>query len=45
MVEMAHQIPESQLVLINVGNHPLMWSRPQLFRRAVDSFLVRLEGG
>jgi len=39
MLEMAKQIPESQLVLVNGGDHPLMWSRPEAFRRAADSFL------
>jgi pimeloyl-ACP methyl ester carboxylesterase len=43
MLEMATQIPESQLVLVNGGDHPLMWSRPQCFRRAADSFLAGLE--
>jgi valacyclovir hydrolase len=43
MVEMTRQIPESQLVLINGGDHPLMWSRSQHFRRIADSFLVWLE--
>jgi valacyclovir hydrolase len=42
MVEMAAQIPESQLVLINGGTHPLMGSRPQRFRRPADSFLAGL---
>jgi pimeloyl-ACP methyl ester carboxylesterase len=40
---MATQIPESQLVLVNGGDHPLMWSRPQRFRRAADSFLAGVE--
>jgi pimeloyl-ACP methyl ester carboxylesterase len=43
-VEMAEQIPESQLVLINGGEHPLMWSRPRGFRRAADSSLAGLKG-
>ena len=42
IVEMALQIPESQLVLVNGGDHPLMWSRPERFRRAVDAFLASL---
>jgi valacyclovir hydrolase len=42
MLEMASQIPESQLHLVNGGDHPLMWSRPELFRRAVDAFLASL---
>jgi pimeloyl-ACP methyl ester carboxylesterase len=43
MVEMAGQIPESQLVLINGGDHPLIWSRPERFRHIADSFLAWLE--
>lgn len=43
MVEVAEQLPESQLVLINGGDHPLIWSRPQCFRRFADSFLAWLE--
>jgi pimeloyl-ACP methyl ester carboxylesterase len=39
MVEMATQIPESQLVLVNGGEHPLIWSRPHLFRQVADRFL------
>lgn len=44
MVEMASQIPESQLVLFNGGDHPLMWSRPHRFRRVADRFLSGLDG-
>jgi valacyclovir hydrolase len=44
MLEMAIQIPESQLVLFNSGDHPLMWSRPDRFRQTADGFLGRLEG-
>jgi pimeloyl-ACP methyl ester carboxylesterase len=36
---MAGQISESQLVLVNGGAHPLMWSRPHLFRQVADRFL------
>lgn len=43
MVEMANQIPESQLMLVNGGDHPLMWTRPEVFRRAAESFLAGLE--
>ena len=45
MVEMAAEIPQSQLYLVNAGDHPLMWSRPEDFRRAVDAFLMGLEKG
>jgi len=44
MVAMAREIDGSQLVLINGGDHPLMWSRPQRFRQTVDAFLAWLEG-
>jgi pimeloyl-ACP methyl ester carboxylesterase len=43
MVAMAEQIPESQLVLINSGHHPLIWSRPRHFWRIADSFLAGLQ--
>lgn len=43
MVEMAMQIPESRLMLVNGGEHPLMWTRPEVFRRAAESFLRGLE--
>ncbi len=42
MVAMAEQVLESQLVLVNGGGHPLMWTRPAIFRRAVDGFLRAL---
>jgi pimeloyl-ACP methyl ester carboxylesterase len=45
MVKMATQIPESQLTLVNGGDHPLMWTRPEVFRRAAEGFLARLEEG
>lgn len=43
MVQMAEQIPESQLVLINGGDHPLIWSRPRRFQRIADGFLGCLD--
>lgn len=43
MIQMAGQIAESQLVLINGGRHPLMWTRPGRFRCAADGFLNWLE--
>lgn len=39
MVAMAKQVPNSQLYLVNNGGHPLMWTRPNEFRLAVDGFL------
>jgi pimeloyl-ACP methyl ester carboxylesterase len=43
MVEMATRIPESQLMLVNGGDHPLMWTRSEIFRRVARSFLAGLE--
>lgn len=34
-------IPQARLFLTNQGGHPLMWSRPDDFRLAVDAFLAR----
>lgn len=42
ILETASQVAESQLYLVNGGDHPLMWSRPERFRRAVDTFLAGL---
>ncbi len=39
---MSAQIPDSQLYLVNGGDHPLMWSRPELFRPVCDLFLASL---
>jgi pimeloyl-ACP methyl ester carboxylesterase len=44
MLEMASQIPESQLVLFNGGDHPLMWSRPDRFHQTAGGFLAWMEG-
>ncbi len=43
MIEMAAQIPECQLFLVNGGDHPMMWSRSEDFRRVVENFLASLE--
>ena len=43
MVAMAEEIPESQLTLVNGGDHPLMWSRAERFRRIADAFLAALD--
>jgi pimeloyl-ACP methyl ester carboxylesterase len=40
--EMALTIPDCRLFLWPEGAHPLMWSAPVPFRRAVDDFLVDL---
>ena len=39
---MLEQIPDSRLFLAKQGDHPLMWSNPVEFRRAVDAFLDSL---
>jgi pimeloyl-ACP methyl ester carboxylesterase len=39
---MSAQIPGSQLFMVNGGDHPLMWSRPELFRSVCDLFLASL---
>jgi pimeloyl-ACP methyl ester carboxylesterase len=41
-VAMLEQIPDSRLFLAKQGDHPLMWSNPVEFRRAVDVFLDSL---
>lgn len=40
---MAQQIAHSRLLLVNAGDHPLMWSRPADFRAAADAFLGMLQ--
>jgi valacyclovir hydrolase len=37
---MAAQVPGSQALLVNTGNHPLMWSCPEIFRQAASRFLA-----
>ena len=37
--QMAQQIPEAQVFLVNGGNHPLIWSRADYFYRVAESFL------
>ncbi len=36
---MSAQVPGSWLFLVNGGDHPLMWSRPEPFRRMCNAFL------
>ncbi|MFO7769194.1 MAG: alpha/beta hydrolase [bacterium] len=43
MLEMAGQIPRSELILLGQGDHPVMWTRPGRFRDAADSFLAYLD--
>lgn len=40
-VAMARQITDSRLLLVNGGDHPLLWSRPADARAAVEAFLRR----
>jgi pimeloyl-ACP methyl ester carboxylesterase len=40
MLEMAQQVPGSQLYLVNAGSHPLMGTRPLEFYAAADAFLA-----
>jgi hypothetical protein len=40
MAAMARQIPDSQLMLLNGGDHPLMWSRARWCRQVADGFLA-----
>jgi pimeloyl-ACP methyl ester carboxylesterase len=42
LLAMAERIPDSYLCLGRGGGHPLMWSRPDVFRSEVDCFLARL---
>jgi pimeloyl-ACP methyl ester carboxylesterase len=37
--DMMQQVPGSQASLTSEGAHPMMWSRADVFRRVVDSFL------
>jgi valacyclovir hydrolase len=39
-VAMAQQIPNCRLLLVNGGDHPLLWSRPVEARAAIDAFLA-----
>jgi valacyclovir hydrolase len=42
-VAMAQQIPDCRLLLVNGGDHPLLWSRPAEARAAVNAFLAACE--
>jgi valacyclovir hydrolase len=39
--QMAQQLPEAQVFLVDGGNHPLIWSRADDFYRAAESFLAK----
>lgn len=41
-IAMARQIPGCQVLQVNGGDHPLMWTRPELFYRVVFAFLAAL---
>jgi len=41
--EMAEQIPDARVYLVKGGGHPLMWSRPEIFRGIVDLFLQEID--
>lgn len=43
LMSMSKQIPNSRAFLTGGGEHPLMWSRSEDFRRVSDYFLARLE--
>lgn len=38
---MVRQMRSSRAMVVGEGAHPLMWSRPELFREAADAFLAR----
>jgi pimeloyl-ACP methyl ester carboxylesterase len=42
LLTMERQLPAGYLFLVRGGGHPLMWSRPGLFRSAVDCFLAEV---
>lgn len=43
--EAADRMPDAQVFLWPGGGHPLMWTAPTAFRRAVDDFLTDIAGG
>jgi len=42
---MVSRIPRAEAHLFSSGDHPLMWTRPEAFRRVARSFLDRVDGG
>ena len=42
--EMASQIPNAELFMVNRGEHPLIWTQPVEFFTAAQSFLIRITG-
>jgi valacyclovir hydrolase len=43
IMSMSKQIPNSRAFLTGGGDHPLMWSRPEDFRKVADYFFARLD--
>lgn len=41
-LKLSEMLPNSQVYLHRRGGHPLMWSQPEAFHRAVDAFLAGL---
>lgn len=44
ILSMARQIPDCHVYFSARGNHPLMWTNPEAWRRAADCFLEALAG-
>jgi pimeloyl-ACP methyl ester carboxylesterase len=42
VLDMARQVPDSRVYLHSTGEHPLMWSQADVFRRVCDGFLLEL---
>jgi valacyclovir hydrolase len=43
LADMAQQIPDARVYLVRGGDHPLMWSRADAFRRVCDLFLNEIQ--
>jgi len=44
VAEMVQEIPRGEGHLFNQGDHPLMWTRPEAFRRVATTFLEGVKG-
>ncbi len=42
-INMAKQIPKSRVFFVNNGDHPLMWSCPDIFRSVCEQFLREID--
>ena len=42
-INMAKQIPKSRVFFVNNGDHPLMWSCPNIFRSVCEQFLREID--